>query len=86
MFTSAFWAATFERAVKTVAQTLLALWLVGDVALNALTVNWGEALGIALGAALLSVLTSLAAGVANPATGPSFGTETPGGSGRHVAR
>lgn len=76
MFTRAFWTATLERAVKTVAQTLLALWLVGDVALNALNVDWGEALGVALGAALVSVLMSLVAGGVSPSTGPSFGTET----------
>jgi len=77
MFGKEFWLATLERVARTVAQTLLALWLVGDVALNALTVDWGEALGVSLGAGLVSLLTSVAAFTVNPATGPSFGTETP---------
>lgn len=82
LYTADFWRAAFERAIRTVAQTLLALWLVGDVALNALNVNWGEALGVSLGAALVSLLTSVAASAANPATGPSFGTEKPTVRGR----
>jgi len=77
MFTAPFWRAAGERAVRTVAQTLLALWLVGDLAFNALTVDWGEALGVGLGAGILSLLTSLAAEKANPDTGPSLGTEKP---------
>lgn len=77
MFTAPFWRAAGERAIRTVAQTLLALWLVGDLAFNALAVDWGEALGVGLGAGILSVLASLAAETANPDTGPSFGTEKP---------
>lgn len=72
MFTLAFWRAAAERAIRTVAQTMLALWLVGDVAFNALSVDWAEALGIGLGAAVLSILTSIAA-----PNGASFGTEKP---------
>lgn len=77
MFSAAFVRATLERAIRTVAQALLALWLVGDVALNALQVDWGEALGVSLGAGLVSVLISLVATAASPATGPSLGTEKP---------
>jgi len=63
--------------VRSAANALLSLWFVGDVMLNALKVDWPEALGVGLGAAMASVLLSLAAGATNPATGPSFGTETP---------
>ncbi len=55
-----FWLDATERAIKTVAQTLISLWLVGDVAFNLLAVNWGAALGVAGGAALLSYLMSIA--------------------------
>lgn len=77
MFTAAFWKAATERALRTVAQTLLSTWLIGDVALDALSINWGEALGVALGAGLIAYLTSIAAVTASPATGPSLGTEVP---------
>jgi len=68
MFTLAFWKAATERAVKTAAQTLLAVYLVGDVAFNAFEADWGNMAGIAAGAVFLSYLTSLAsaAGDGNP--------------------
>lgn len=59
VLSSAFWAAAFERAIKTIAQTLLSLWLVGDVMFNLLTVDWTAALGIAAGAGVISLLTSI---------------------------
>lgn len=77
MFTWTFWRAAFERAVRTVAQTLLALWLVGDVTFDVLSVDWGQALGVSLGAGVLSLLTSVVAVGVSPATGPSLGTEKP---------
>lgn len=77
MFAWSFWRAAFERAVRTVAQSLLALWLVGDVTFDVLNVDWGEALGVSLGAGVLSLLTSLVAEGVSPATGPSLGTEKP---------
>ena len=76
MFSAAFWRATTERAVRTVAQALLSLWLVGD-GFDLLNVQWREALGVAFGAGVLSLLTSLGAVIASPATGPSLGTEKP---------
>lgn len=68
MFTLAFWKAATERAVKTAAQTILAVYLVGDVAFNAFEADWGNMAGIAVGAAFLSYLTSLgsAANDGNP--------------------
>ena len=61
MWQYSFWKDTAERAIRAMASTLLSLWLVGNVALNALSIDWRQALGIALGAAIVSILTSLAA-------------------------
>jgi len=72
MNTSAFWAATGERAVKTFAQTLIAL--IGAGAISIVAIPWPDNLGIAATATLLSVLTSLVSStVGNP--GPSLATE-----------
>lgn len=59
MWTAAFWKDAAERAVKTAAQALLSLWLVGDVIFDLFSVDWGAAAGVALGAAVISVLTSV---------------------------
>lgn len=59
IFTTKFWADAAERAVKTVAQSLLTLWLAGDQVFNLVTVNWTQALGIAAGAGVISILTSI---------------------------
>ena len=71
MFTAAFWVAAFERAVKTAAQSALAVFLVGDQIMNAFTVDFGEAAGVGLGGAIISILTSLASGAVsgNPSLG-----------------
>lgn len=73
--TGAFWKATAERAVKTFLQVYLAVFLVGDVALNVFVFEWGgPTLGIALGATLISVVTSvLSASFGN--SGPSLANE-----------
>lgn len=76
MFSWSFWRATLERAIRTIAQTWLALWA-GAGILNAFTIDPGEAFGVGLGAALLSLLTSVVAEQVSPATGPSLGTEKP---------
>lgn len=73
MWTLAFWKESLERAIKTAAQSLLALWLVGNV-FNVLAVDWGQALGISLGAMMLSFLTSVASLTAGPAGSPSLVT------------
>lgn len=52
-----FWKAAGIRALRTFAQSLLAVVPVG-IAIN--EVGWVEALGIAATAAVLSILTSLA--------------------------
>ncbi|MDT0270247.1 holin [Streptomyces sp. DSM 44915] len=69
MTTWTWWRATLERAVRTAAQTLVAV--LGAGAVDLLTVDWGPALATAAGAALLAVLTA----VATPG-GPGA-TETP---------
>jgi hypothetical protein len=69
-----YWLAVLERAVKTFAQTTLALWG-ADVGLNAIELNWKNTLGTAALAAGLSVLTSLAS-TGFGSSGPSVGPET----------
>lgn len=49
---------TIERAVKTFAQTMVAL--LGAGAVDILTIDWGQRLSVAAGAALVSILTSIA--------------------------
>lgn len=73
--TSAFWKASAERAIKTFIQVYLAVFLVGDVALNVFVFEWGGAtLGIALGATLISFATSiLSSSFGN--SGPSLANE-----------
>ena len=57
MFLRSFWVASTERAVKTAAQTFLAL--AGATAFNVLTADWQTLLGVSAGAAVLSYATSL---------------------------
>lgn len=63
-----FWADTLERAVKTFAQTAVAL-LSADGMLGILNINWGDTLSVSALAAVVSVLTSIAsAGSGNSAS------------------
>ena len=63
-----FWVDTAERAVKTLAQSMIATITVG-AAVPIWELNWYEAVGVALTATLLSVLTSIASiGAAQPDT------------------
>ena len=72
MWTKAYWQSTFERAVKTLAQSLIAILAVGQT--NILTVDWRAAGAVAATATILSVLSSVAsAGVGN--SGPSLASE-----------
>lgn len=52
-----FWLDTAERAVKTLAQSLLAVFAAGATIVS---VDWKETLAIGATAALVSVLTSVA--------------------------
>ena len=65
MRTKAFWIDAAERAVRTFAQALVAMLVVGFVFTDAAA--WGEALVASAVAALISLLTSVAAsGVGDP--------------------
>ncbi|GEL20846.1 holin [Pseudonocardia asaccharolytica] len=81
MTTIAFWRSAAERSVKTMAQSLLSLWLVGDVLFNLLAVDWPLAGGVSLGAGVISLLTSIA-------SAPVHGDGTPSlvGEGDHRPR
>lgn len=70
IFTNDFWLQTGERAIKTVAQTALAL--VGAGVLNVLTADWEQILGVSLGAGLLSILTSVASAKVHDDDSPSL--------------
>lgn len=67
---STFWLCTGERALKTIAQTLIALW--GGNQFNILTVDWKAALGVSVGAGVLSVLFSVASLPVGPGQSPSL--------------
>ena len=67
MRTKAFWVDAAERAVRTFAQALVAMLVVGFVFTDAAA--WGEALVASAVAALISLLTSVAAsGVGDPSS------------------
>ncbi len=58
MFTKEFWLEASERALKTFAQTLLAMAGVVSV-FDAFSADWLTLLGVSLGAAVLSYATSI---------------------------
>ncbi len=70
MLTYLFWQLTIERAVKTFAQSLLAILSVDAV--NLFTVSWIAALSTAGMATLLSVLTSVASAPVGEPNTPSL--------------
>ena len=57
---SPFTRAVFMRAIKTIAQTALALLMVSD---RASAVNWRDVFDAAAMAGMLSILTSVSAGI-----------------------
>lgn len=66
MRTSTFWIDTAERAIKTIAQALIATLAVG---IPLWEIAWLDAFGVALTAGLISLLTSIASGTTgDPAT------------------
>lgn len=67
-----FWKAVAERAVKTFAQALVAVFAAGVTVLN---IDWVDALAVAGTAALLSVLTSVASIKLGKFDGPSLADE-----------
>lgn len=74
MFTREFWKRATERAIKTGAQVLGTVWLVGDVAANAFTLDYRLGAGLFLGGALSSIVTSVASAPIGPAEDPSVVT------------
>lgn len=58
MFTREFWVGAAERALKTVAQSVVAVLGVGAV--GVLSVDWVQTLSVAAAAGLASILTSIA--------------------------
>lgn len=58
-FTRTFWLDASERAIKTVAQSILSLWVLGDVVFDLLKVDWRQTIGVAAGAGVLSLLMSI---------------------------
>lgn len=70
IYTTAFWKAAAERAVKTAAQGALLSIGATSIAVNAFAVDWPQVGGFALGAAALSILTSVGSGIATGG-GPS---------------
>lgn len=67
-----FWIAAGERAVKTFAQSLVALFVAG---VTVLTIDWQQALAVSATAAVVSVLTSIASVRLGPFEGPSLAGE-----------
>lgn len=67
-----FWIAAGERAVKTFAQSLVALFAAGVTILN---IDWQQALAVAATAAVVSVLTSVASVRLGQFEGPSLAGE-----------
>ena len=67
-----FWIAAGERAVKTFAQSLVALFAAGVTILN---IDWQQGLAIAATAAVVSVLTSVASVRLGQFEGPSLAGE-----------
>ena len=64
-----FWIAAGERAVKTFAQALVAVFAAGVTILD---VDWQQTVAIAATAALVSLLTSIASVRVGPFEGPSL--------------
>ncbi|MGH9252319.1 MAG: holin [Acidimicrobiales bacterium] len=71
MFTTTFWKAAFERAVRTFAQAYAAL-LVADPVVGAVEFDWLDSAAVSGLAALASLLTSIGAGVLTSSNGPSL--------------
>jgi hypothetical protein len=58
MWTKKFWLEASERAIKTFAQTFLALTAAAGV-FDAFNADWVQVMGVSLGAAILSYATSI---------------------------
>jgi len=67
-----FWISAGERAVKTFAQALVALFVAG---VTVLSIDWQQALAVSVTAAVVSVLTSIASVRLGQFEGPSLAGE-----------
>ena len=67
--TREFWASTAERAVRTAAQTAIAL--IGTDQIGILNLDWGQIISVVATATILSLLTSVAGDTATK-NGPAF--------------
>lgn len=74
MFDKRFWIAAAERAIKTFAQTLVAL--IGTGAVGIMDLDWPQMISIAATATVLSVLTSIASANFGSNPGPSLADES----------
>ena len=72
IFSVAFMQASGERAIKTFAQALVAVFAAGVTILD---IDWMQSLAIAGTAALLSILTSVASNNVGSYYGPSLADE-----------
>ena len=70
MWELSFWKKTAERAIRTAAQALLALW--GTQVSGVLDVDWLQSASVAVLAALSSVLMSIIATGVGDHESPSF--------------
>ena len=57
-FSLEFWSYAGERAIKTVAQSAIAV--LGSGSIGLFTIDWATLASVSLGAGLLSILTSVA--------------------------
>lgn len=76
MFTKAFWVMASERALKTFAQTFLAMAAAVGV-FDALNADWQTLIGVSVGAALLSYATSIVSAEIGDHGDPSLVRTTP---------
>lgn len=72
MFSKAFWTAAIERAVKTAAQTIAAVYVVGDRITDKFSFDWGDLFQLAAGGVVASLVTSLASIPASKGDSPSL--------------
>lgn len=76
MFTKEFWLEASERALKTFAQTLLAM--AGAVSVfDAFSADWLTLLGVSVGAAILSYATSIVSAEIGDSGEPSLVARKP---------
>lgn len=71
LFNKRFWIAASERALKTVAQTFLAL-VAAETVFDALQADWKTLSGVSLGAGLLSYATSIVSAEIGQKNSPSL--------------